>query len=153
MLRVRLDVPDDKGRDTVTVSRTVTRATRRCGVEFSKATFPLALGYAMTAHRCQGATLTGRVVVHVRDAFAPGIVYVMLSRVQTREQLCILGELQPRDFVPATADTFPPDPGDATHAQHLPDDGDGDDDDAGDAGARRSAAAGPAAKRQRVGRR
>lgn len=81
--------------------------TRRASADYTKATFPVMLGYAMTAHRAQGATLTGTTILHVREAFAPGIVYVMLSRVTTRDNLYILGSLKPEDFVPATAASFP----------------------------------------------
>jgi ATP-dependent exoDNAse (exonuclease V) alpha subunit len=52
----------------------------------------------MTAHRAQGATLHGRVILDVRSAFAPAIVYVMLSRATTRDHLYILGGLTPDDF-------------------------------------------------------
>ncbi|WIA28669.1 hypothetical protein OEZ86_011205 [Tetradesmus obliquus] len=107
-LKVRLDL----GGRLVTVTRSVQRTTRRQDQDFTKATFPLLLGYAITAHRAQGATLAGRTIVHVRKAFAPGMVYVMLSRVTTRDNLYIIGQLQPADFVPATAAAFPPE-GDA----------------------------------------
>jgi len=43
-------------------------------------TFPLRLAYARTACSVQGATLRGRVYVHIRNAFARGMAYVMLSR-------------------------------------------------------------------------
>jgi hypothetical protein len=87
----------------------VQHKTRQQDKDFTKATFPLLLGYAITAHRAQGATLTGRTIVHVRKAFAPGMVYVMLSRVTTRDNLFIIGHLKPEDFVPATAAAFAPD--------------------------------------------
>jgi len=57
--------------------------------------------YTMTAHRCQGATMRGRVLLLCRDAFAAGMLYVMLSRVPTRQDLHILGDLGPEDFIPA----------------------------------------------------
>jgi len=47
-------------------------------------TFPLRLAYARTAYAAQGATLRGRVYVHIRNAFARGMAYVMLSRVPRR---------------------------------------------------------------------
>jgi hypothetical protein len=74
----------------------------------------------MSAHRCQGATLTGITIMHVRDAFAPTIVYVMLSRVTTRDNLLILGQLKPADFVPVNDNAFMAMDGDAQDS-----DGDG----------------------------
>jgi hypothetical protein len=101
-LKVKLDL----GGRVVTVSRTVQYTTRRHDRSYTKATFPLLLGYAITAHRAQGATLTGRTILDVRSAFAPGIVYVMLSRVTSRDDLFILGDLQPNHFVPVATATF-----------------------------------------------
>ena len=54
------------------------------GRAYTLATFPLRLAYARTAHSSQGNTITGRVFIHVRSAFALGIVYVMLSRMPQR---------------------------------------------------------------------
>ena len=59
---------------------------------------PLILAYAMTVHRCQGATFTSHVIVHVTCAFAPGLLYVMLSRVTNRRFLCVVMPLTPVHF-------------------------------------------------------
>lgn len=88
------------------VSRSKLVYTHRDGMQFSKRTFPLLLAYAMTAHRCQGATLTGRVILDVRRAFAPAIVYIMLSKATKRSNLRILGGLRPTDFVPVNEAAF-----------------------------------------------
>jgi hypothetical protein len=48
---------------------------------FYKASFLLMLGYAITGHKSQGATISSKVVIHIRESFARGLVYVMLSRV------------------------------------------------------------------------
>jgi ATP-dependent DNA helicase PIF1 len=48
---------------------------------FYKASFPLMLGYAIIGHKSQGATISSKVVIHIRESFARGLVYVMLSRV------------------------------------------------------------------------
>lgn len=61
----------------------------------------------MTAHRGHGATLPGRVILHVRGAFAPAIVYVMLSRATQRSNVRILGALQPGDFTPVSEAGIP----------------------------------------------
>jgi ATP-dependent DNA helicase PIF1 len=62
--------------------------------------FPMQLGYALTAHKAQGATIRGDVVLFVRDAFACGIMYVLLSRVLKRDQLHIVTPILPEHFKP-----------------------------------------------------
>jgi hypothetical protein len=39
-------------------------------------------------------------IVHVRDAFTPGMLYVMLSRVTERRHLRVVGALQQQWFAP-----------------------------------------------------
>ncbi len=56
------------------------------------------LGYAITAHRCQGATMALDVILHVVGAFVPGLLRVMLSRVAQRKFLCIVSKLKPDHF-------------------------------------------------------
>ena len=46
--------------------------------------------------------MPGTTILDVRSAFAPAIVFVMVSRVTTRSKLFILGGLKPEDFVPIT---------------------------------------------------
>jgi ATP-dependent exoDNAse (exonuclease V) alpha subunit len=83
-----------------------TKATRTSHEQqrYAKSTFPLQLAYAMTAHKSQGATLCGSVLLHVRSIFAPGQMYVMLSRVLKRTQLRLVRRLTPADFIPIPAD-------------------------------------------------
>jgi ATP-dependent DNA helicase PIF1 len=45
---------------------------------FYKATFPILLGYAITSHKAEGATISNKVVIKVRNSFAQGVTYVML---------------------------------------------------------------------------
>ena len=54
----------------------------------------------MTGHKCQGATFKTRTIVHMRSAFTPGLLYVMLSRVTERALLSVVGNLTPELFVP-----------------------------------------------------
>lgn len=68
---------------------------------YYKLKFPIVLAHAMTAHKCQGATIAGNTLVHVRDAFVPGLLYVMLSRVTERRFIRVV---QPR----LTPDHFNP---------------------------------------------
>jgi ATP-dependent DNA helicase PIF1 len=49
--------------------------------KFFKSTFPLALAYAITGHKAQGATVASKVVIDICDAFTPELTYVLLSRV------------------------------------------------------------------------
>ena len=90
---VKIMVKLDVSGQVVPISRSVYYRKFHKGQEYYKRTFPLQLGYAITAHRCQGMTLRGTTILHVREAFAPAIVYVMLSRVTDRSKLFILDGL------------------------------------------------------------
>ena len=54
----------------------------------------------MTAHCCQGATISGLAALHVEDCFSPGQAFVMLSRVTNRKNLKLLTPLLAKHFVP-----------------------------------------------------
>ena len=109
----------DTGR-VVRVTRSVAHQWYHDQHACSKRTFPLLLAYAMTAHRCQGATLSGTTILHVRHAFAPTIVYVMLSRATTRANLNVLDGLAPQDFAPIDDAAFErTQPGPTRSAQRL----------------------------------
>jgi len=56
------------------------------------------LGYTITGHKSQGATISFKVMIHIREFFARGLVYVMLSRVTSRKNLKIVNNLQPSDI-------------------------------------------------------
>jgi len=96
MIMVKLD---DDGTD-IKVTRTKAAHDRIGNTNYVKKTFPLTLSYAFTAHKAQGSTIPGDCVLHVKEAFAPGMLYVMLSRVTTRQRLRIVGTLAPEDFDP-----------------------------------------------------
>lgn len=95
-IRVRLDTHHR----TVRVTRSSYTATYHDGHRYWKSTFPLRLAYAITAHSAQGDTRTAPTVLHVRSGFAPGLLYVMLSRVSNRNLLHIVGRLTPDMFTP-----------------------------------------------------
>jgi ATP-dependent exoDNAse (exonuclease V) alpha subunit len=101
---LKITVTVDSTSSTETLARGVGRGTTittwLSSMEYTKKVFPLRLAYAMTAHRCQGMTLRGHTVLHLRNAFAAGIAYVMLSRVPNTDNLHILGGLRPQDIVP-----------------------------------------------------
>jgi hypothetical protein len=83
-----------------TFSRTVIRNNYHGKYRFTKKSFALTLAYALTAHKCQGGTITGPGIIDIKNAFAPGMLYVMLSRFQSRKQIKILRKLTPKDFQP-----------------------------------------------------
>jgi hypothetical protein len=58
------------------------------------------LSYVIIGHKSQGAMISSKVMIHVRESFARGLVYVMLSRVTSRKNLKIVNNLQPSDIQP-----------------------------------------------------
>ena len=60
--------------------------------------FPVRLSYAMTAHKIQGQTIPTptTVAMDIKSVWEPAQAYVMLSRVQSIEQLFIVGEFPPK---------------------------------------------------------
>jgi hypothetical protein len=46
----------------------------------------------------KGATIKSKVIIHIKNSFALGHAYVMLSRVINRSNLFIQGVLRPLDF-------------------------------------------------------
>jgi ATP-dependent exoDNAse (exonuclease V) alpha subunit len=70
---------------------------------FYKTSFPLMLGYAITWHKFQGATISSKVMIHIRECFAQGLVYVMLHRVTSQKKLKIVNNPQPLDIQPMLA--------------------------------------------------
>jgi len=58
---------------------------------FYKTSFPIVLTYVITSHKTQGVTITPKVLIDVRESFAPSFTYVMLSRVINCVNLIIHG--------------------------------------------------------------
>jgi hypothetical protein len=56
------------------------------------------LGYAIIGHKSQGATISSKMMIHVCEPFARGLVYVMLSKVTSQKILKIVNNLQPSDI-------------------------------------------------------
>jgi hypothetical protein len=65
---------------------------------FYKTSFPLMLGYAIIGHKSQGATISSKVMIHIHESFAWGLVYVMLSKIKSLIFLKIVNNLQPLDI-------------------------------------------------------
>ncbi len=66
---------------------------------------PLKLAYATTIHKSQGLTLE-EAVIDCEDAFAPGQVYVALSRVKSLENLYITGFNENKVYAAREAQKF-----------------------------------------------
>ena len=56
---------------------------------------PLRLAWAITIHKSQGLTFD-RAIIDARESFAPGQVYVALSRCRTLEGIVLSGRIEPR---------------------------------------------------------
>ncbi len=69
-------------------------------IHFYKSSFPLMLGYAITKHKSQGATISSKMMIHIHESFAQGLMYVMLSRVTSWTNLKIVNNLQPSNIQP-----------------------------------------------------
>ncbi len=55
------------------------------------------LGYAIVGHKSQGAMISSKVMIHICESFARGLVYVMLSIVTI---LKIVNNFQPSNIQP-----------------------------------------------------
>jgi len=49
---------------------------------YYKTSFPITLAYAITRHKSQGTTISSKVIIDRKEAFAPSLTYAMLSRSQ-----------------------------------------------------------------------
>jgi len=58
------------------------------------------LSYAITRHKSQGAMISSKVMIHIRESFERGLVYVMLCRFTSQFFLKIVNNLQPSDIQP-----------------------------------------------------
>jgi ATP-dependent exoDNAse (exonuclease V) alpha subunit len=61
--------------------------------QFMKHAFALRLAYALSGHKSQGATIANDAIIHVRDGFCPGLLYVMLSRVTERKLIKLVDSI------------------------------------------------------------
>ncbi|KAG2482459.1 hypothetical protein HYH03_018605 [Edaphochlamys debaryana] len=100
---VSIEVLLDHNGGVVKVGRSETEFRCTGGFKFTKRSFPLALGWAITGHKSQGGTYKTQTVVHARSCFVPGLMYVMLSRVTESRLLRIVGRLTPDLFDPVDA--------------------------------------------------
>lgn len=77
----------DNGRTALMTPKTFDRVIVGSGT-LSRSQIPLTLAWAMTVHKCQGASIS-RVVVDLENCFEPGMAYVAISRAQTIDGLQI----------------------------------------------------------------
>eukprot|EP00983_Pelagomonas_calceolata_P033637 1053170-Pelagomonas_calceolata.AAC.4 len=75
--------------------RTVSDSLIFSEVKHVKFTFPLMLGYAMTAHKAQGLIISRPVIIDVEFAFEAGQMYILFSRVTKASLLTICGSEKP----------------------------------------------------------
>ena len=109
-----VEMADSKRLQRVTRSQSSSHSYE--GKTYYRTTFPLMLAYAMTVHKSQGATMDF-VLVDIEDAFSPGLLYVALSRVRTREHLRILHRPLASHCTPVP---FPRMPDPSRRRQQLP---------------------------------
>jgi len=58
------------------------------------------LSYAIIGHKSQGATISSKVMIHIHEYFAGGLMYEMLSRITNQKNVEIVNNLQPLDIQP-----------------------------------------------------
>ena len=80
--------------------RSFQTSTTSAGKKYDKATFPMQLAYAITAHKAQGATMAALTIVHAGNVFCRGQLYAVLSRKPNRTTLRIVGHLLADQFQP-----------------------------------------------------
>jgi hypothetical protein len=67
---------------------------------YYKKSFPITLAYAIIGHKSQGATISSKVTIDIKEAFALRLTYVMLLRVTNRFLFFKTRNLTPNDFIP-----------------------------------------------------
>lgn len=67
----------------------ITREWRSANKKYTRTQLPVRLGWAMTIHQSQGQTLDRVVITTDQATFAPGMLYVALSRVRSSSDLII----------------------------------------------------------------
>ena len=61
--------------------------------------FPFVLGFALTIHKCQGMTLDKMTFNPAEGCFAPGQLYVALSRVRNISDLTLHVPISPQNII------------------------------------------------------
>lgn len=101
-IRVRLD----RTGNTMSVCRMqpISKIVERRHISVS--CFPLAMGYASTTHSVQGASITQRVHIDLRDCFVPGMAYTALSRNTNMADITLARPLTVHDLRVISLDVF-----------------------------------------------
>ena len=89
--------PDCVFLERVSVQYTLRRKSGNVGSTATVIQFPVRLAHAITAHKIQGQSLIHplKVAMDINSVFEPGQAYVMLSRIQSIDQLFIVNQLNP----------------------------------------------------------
>jgi ATP-dependent DNA helicase PIF1 len=90
---------DTTGKD-VRVYRSNFATRRHDNGQYIKSTFPVQLAYALTGHKAQGTTMRTATIVHLESSFAPGLMYVLASRVSERSKIFFVHRPSPAHFKP-----------------------------------------------------
>ena len=96
-------VKEDRTGVVYPLTRSLTQSKYIMGKQYVRRTFPLSPAYAITGHKCQGQTFTGRCFAFLAKGFVSGLAYVMLSRSTREDNLRIIAPeegLQVQDFSP-----------------------------------------------------
>eukprot|EP00951_Prasinocladus_malaysianus_P000169 scaffold1283_cov18-Prasinocladus_malaysianus.AAC.1 len=97
-IHIKLDDTEDQ----VWVRRSTYSFKYYQGDRYYVSTWPLLHSYALTIHRCQGLTIRNTIIVCVREAFTPALMYVALSRATSKHNVKITNKsMKTSNFIPA----------------------------------------------------
>jgi hypothetical protein len=69
---------------------------------YYKESFSLTLAYVITSHKSPSTTISSKVIIDIKKAFALGFTYVMISKVTNKKNLKIIENITPKYFILCT---------------------------------------------------